>query len=587
MLARRNLEEISNAIGHASALTEEKFLDVGKRLESSVEILGKLTATFEGLFDELNSENVQRATEDLGAAASQVSDLVHAHTGEKDALGRLAKLIAAIENGVSLVHKAVRGAELLGTSSKIAAAHIGEAGGDFISFANEIGRSLKLAQTTLDRFRSELAEVGKHLDAAKASQTVFEAQQTGAIRTVPARLATSVEAIAAHSRQAVAAATVVQEKARQVSQRIGSAVMALQIGDRTRQRIEHAASALGIVDDILRGADTETADDPWRSLDDGQRQALAMLGCRLQSAQLSDAADDFEKEIRQILSSILQLATDARDILRLGNETYGAGERRHGPFLLELKEDVSQAHVLLEGFRAARMDINGVMSAVSKSGASLVGHIDTVRSLEADIRIMGLNATLKCGRLGSQGRPLSVIAQELRVYANHIAAHAGTIMADLEAVVGSAGALSRGDHGAVDIATVAQVMTNSVDRLGAAGRSLADALATLDRDSGTVAMLLDETAQHIRVHEEIGQTLRTAAADLARFAPEPASPSDAATPPACQMLEMMARSYTMEKERIIHERVVPGTSGQAFTPGPPTRQAAPSAVEPAIDDLLF
>ena len=34
---------------------------------------------------------------------------------------------------------------------------------------------------------------------------------------------------------------------------------------------------------------------------------------------------------------------------------------------------------------------------------------------------MGLNTTLKCGRLGDLGRPLSIIAQELRVYANQIA----------------------------------------------------------------------------------------------------------------------------------------------------------------------
>jgi len=55
---------------------------------------------------------------------------------------------------------------------------------------------------------------------------------------------------------------------------------------------------------------------------------------------------------------------------------------------------------------------------------------DRLRELEADIRIMGLNTTLECGRLGVPGRPLSAIAQELRDCGSRTASHAAAALTD-------------------------------------------------------------------------------------------------------------------------------------------------------------
>jgi len=61
MLAHQEIDNIALTIRAASVSMEGRFLDLGKRLESSVAILGTLAETFDRLSQQLQSENVQQA----------------------------------------------------------------------------------------------------------------------------------------------------------------------------------------------------------------------------------------------------------------------------------------------------------------------------------------------------------------------------------------------------------------------------------------------------------------------------------------------------------------------------------------------
>ncbi len=585
MLEPLVIDEIGVAIRSASASTEAKFVKIGQRLESSVEILGKVAATFENLSGELKSENLQRATDDLSRAASQVVAIGRAHNGEQTLLTQLTKLTAAIEGRMSHMSKAVKGVDILAVNAKIVAAGIGDAGADFVSFANDIRRTLKLAETSLAHFSHELAGMAAQLAAATAAQLAFDERQGETVRRIPARLAASIDAIAAHRARAAAAAAIVSERSQDVGRRVGSAVIALQIGDVTRQRTEHVDAALGLLAEIVASAGSaRDRDGDWSALSPGQRESLLALGCRLQSAQLADTVQELDRELHQILSVLKGLAGDAREIRRLSNDAYGAADDRRGGFLGALEEEVRQTHELLEDFGNARIEADRVGVSVGDAAANLASHIATVRSLEADIRIMGLNTTLKSARLANQGLPLRIIAQELRNYANQIAVEAGAIMTDVETIVATARPLSGGAQDG-DAGAVAEIMTDAVARLGIAGASLSDALATLEHDSDVVAGLLDETVAFIAADQEIGTAMRQAASDLTGITPTVPSDADDAGPRA-RMLALIERSYTMARERDIHARIADGataTQPPAIAPA----HAMPAANEAALEDILF
>ena len=122
---------------------------------------------------------------------------------------------------------------------------------------------------------------------------------------------------------------------------------------------------------------------------------------------------------------------------------------------------------------------------------------------------------------GAAGRPVGVIARELRLYARRIAAEAADVMIDLDRVTAIARQLSDGVHdgGAADIAAAADIMGNSLSRLADAGQRLANAWGALGHDGHCAVGLLQETVARTRVEDGIGRVLRRAAAELAAFAP--------------------------------------------------------------------
>jgi hypothetical protein len=508
----------------------------------------------------MTGDNLRAATGELARIATRVAALAAARSSAASSFGQLAALITTIEQRTARMLKSVGGVAMLAMNAKVAVAQIDDKTLELASFAGEITRTLTIAQASLDRFGAEVTSVGRQLRAALASQAALDNRQEAAVRAIPLRLGKSVAAIGERGRQAAATAEAVRQGSLRVGQRIGEAIMALQIADATRQRVEHVDAALGLL--CAPEAPTES------------------IGFfrRLQAAQLRDAADRFDPEIRRILTSLRDLAGGARDILRLGRAAFGATGDRQGSFVGELEEEVGAVDQLLAGFHAARQEADAVAAAVSQATTRLAAHIGTVRSLETDIRIMGLNMSFKCGRLGAAGRPLSIIAQELRRYAKEIAGEAGAVMGDLSRIIAIADALSGGaqDGQAADIAAVGDSMATSLSCLRIAGQTLADALAALERDGSQVVALLDETVARAGEHDDISRVLRQAAADLDSGVADGAAASVEASPAVDALLDEMMRSYTMESERMLLRRHAPWMS-----------DAAPEGVTADLEDVFF
>lgn len=567
------LSRIADMIGAVPAATEKRFLAIGDRLGLSGEMLATLADSFHALSGELAGETLLHSTSDLAAVARRVSTLADGRSTAITALGQLGALIAAIEGRIVRMAKSVSDAGALAINAKIVVAQIGDNKLELASFAAEIGATLRLAQASLAQFAAELAGVRTLVDRAVASQSTLDARQGEAVGAIPLRLKQSVEAIAARGAKAAAAALVVGQGSQRVGARIGEAVMALQIGDVTRQRIEHVAYALNLVIEALPTPDSAPPEGLVRPL---------------QQAQLTDTADRFDQEVRRILLSLQALAADAREILRLGTEAFSSAGGRQGTFLGELASEVADVERLLGGFGAAHREQQNAASCVSEATGRLVAGIGLVRSLEADIRIMGLNMSFKCGRLGATGRPLSVIAQELRLYAKQIAGEASDVRGDLDAILAVADAM-RGDamdgDEAAEIAAVTESLANSLSCLTAVGRTFATSFAGLERDGEAIGHLLGEAVAHTTDNDVVGNILRRAAADLDGIPTGPGDNAESASPEAERLRDLILRSYTTETERTILARAMPRRPGQREEEMP--ADTAPPVPVASVDDFFF
>ena len=128
---------------------------------------------------------------------------------------------------------------------------------------------------------------------------------------------------------------------------------------------------------------------------------------------------------------------------------------------------------------------------------------------------MGLNTTLKCGRIGAAGRPLMVIAQELRLYARQVATGSDFVAKCLEQVMGITCHGGMRHRGASRVGTIADNMARSAGRLQSAGHDLADGLRwRAGTGQHPCRNLLRDAAETAGAHEALGQGLLDAAAAL-------------------------------------------------------------------------
>ncbi|HVJ54441.1 MAG TPA: hypothetical protein VM689_18395 [Aliidongia sp.] len=578
----KSLTDISGSITRAFQSTEEKFLAIGDRLGVSIESLNGITGRCDGVLAQLDSDEIRGATQNLSDAAAHISLLAGSLGDKKTTLDRLGRLNGELASRVGHLTATVKAVDVLAINAKIAASHLSTGAADFAVFTGEIGRLSKLAQASLADFGKELAALTDSVRTAGAVQLDFEKRQAEAVRSVPRRLREHLDSVTAHRNTAAAAAATVGEKSRKVSQRIGEAISALQIADITRQRVEHVEYALEALRRLLRHDQHGDSADHiwWHGLDGDHQHALIGLVCRLQAAQLSNAAKDFDQEVRRVIAALQALARDTRDIVGLARKALGASGDEHGTFLTELEREVSHAHALTNGYTTARAEADRVVQSVSKSVEGLGAHVDMVRSIEADIRLMGLNTTFKCGRLGVEGLPLSIIAQELRTYANSTGEDVEIVMARLQEVVATAASLTeaqRQDGADIDPTGLADGMTEAAGRLGTAGQALGEGLTALERDSDRVAGLLDDTKGSITFHDETRAALIGAAEALNKLGgPEPRGADFAALKE--KMLSLTTTDYTMASERAIH-----GKFGQAV----PAVTPAAQSTEDLLDDILF
>jgi len=551
------LGQVADRLGSLGGLAERHFAVIGGSLERAVGILAALTATFQALLGDLRGSELARSGQDLAAVAARVGMLSGTARADVATLKQLASVAGTIDGRVARMHTVLREVDILAMNARLVAATMGDAGGGFLPFADEIRRSAGAARSGLDMLARELTVARQHLQAAEHAGAAFVAQHAGTMQAITARLAASVASIEVHVSLAGNAASVAATCAEEISGQIAAAIVALQLGDITRQRIEHMQRACHLL---------------------AQDSGPPALGYRLVAAQLLDVADELVCGAARVVGQLRKLAADAGDIASQGNRAYGASSGDSGSFLDELEADTQQAQTLFGHLRIAHAAVNPRIAAVLQAADGLIGHIATIRSVEADIHIMGINTSLKCDRLGVVGRPLSVISQAVRDCGKQTAQHAAAVLEALRHLLADAGTLAAADapQGAGATDSVAERMTAAVRRLGGTAERMGAALMRLAVDGEAVAQLLHTAVAGFEVQADIVAVLREAAATCGAQAGQAADDGNSDA-----VLAHIAAGYTMASERVVHARFAP-------LPGACTvDQPALAIADATFADVLF
>lgn len=574
-LAAANSNEASvRALGLALAKPREQiettFLAVGGRLSEGATMLNRVTKVFEALPAQLQSAELIEAATRLADVGEQAKTIASLFASEQADLGRLVEVVAAAEHPISELRRTVKMMGIVAINARVVAASVVGDSDDFDVFTTDIAQLSESATSTIQAFttayRRLTDEVGKAARQRGQSQNSHADTLNG--------LAVGMElALADLARQRAISVDSTAETgrvSRQIVGRIASAVMALQVGDATRQRIEHVEAGIA---DICALIEPGTLDA------DEAIMARSVVGGLL-VAQLSSAADAFESDVAQAGDALGDLARDAGSIMSQSRAVYGQ-TNSGGSSLATLSEAVRHAALVLRDCEAERSKLEGVATAVLGTVGVLLSHVEAVQEIEANMRLVSLNAAVKCAQLGPRGAALNVIARQLRELTGETVAAAEGAMTGLHEAAGVAqsfGAAANGDT-AGRVGQLEQQASAALVQLQQVDKALAEALGTLNRDGPNVITLLGDAAETFASLAAISETIRDLQLQIVAECPV----DDAVVPSGiiADALAAHRKRYTMDAERRIHEKLFGADLAVVAAAEPATAEAVED------DDIFF
>lgn len=565
---------IAQRLESARQVVESRFLEAGDVLSRAVEGVGALISGLDSMRGNLDADTVTNTTADLARAAESLKSLPDSLGARRERVTELVKFGDRLSGCIEEMRQHLAYLRVFAINIKITSGGIAAAGPEFAIFAQEIYDCIEMGRTQLDAFAGELSGLDHTLRGALVHEQELARDCVALLPAVPDALSASASAIAAHHARIVEVAMSVASLARDVQKKVGSGLAALQIGDITRQRIEHVQAGLQYLD-----ASAEIA-----ALDPEPRARAHAFMHRLLGAQLTATAEDFHREVERIGHNVIGMAADAAELLRLrdlaSGQTEGGAETN---FLRDLEGNVGQALELVGDMTAGEQAAEDVSRSAAVSARDLSERIAGIQNIRADVQMMALNTTLKCSRIGETGKPLGVIAIELRQHAIHLEKSAGLTTSALEGLFAAAEALGQTAQNGEDgkAAAAANVLSDAVARIGKAGDGVETALTAVARQGADVVDMLRRASQRFDFHKQIGSVLDAAADQLLEMAGDGEIPTHDIAAALRPTVDRLGKQYTMAQEREVH---------RAFTEGlAEAVEAEPEVVAEAVDDddLLF
>ncbi len=547
------LKPIREWLAAPRADIERIFLEMGDNLIGCAQLLNDISSAHEGMPAELGGEAFRQVSLRLEAICDQVREMGDSHSGGKTPISQLHAMAAAVALPLRDLSRAAATIEIITTNARIVAADLGGQQGEFAVFTSDMGELGRLVDRVVGEFTRSYERLMASLGVAEQANSAFAARHGETLRRIAGQMGAHLESVEMHRERGAAKAAEHSHLTGQIAMRVGTAVSALQIGDITRQRIEHVEEALDAL--VEHG-----------EIDGGSAsgEKTVAVVCRLQTVQLAETIDDFDRQVTELAETLRRLAEDATVALSDNGQESEALLATSGSALAAMTEELGLIGTLFEDFEHTRTGLESAAGQAAHAMGDMVQRLDAIRDVQQRIRLLSLNTAIRCSQLGERGSALKVVAGFLGELAGQTVSSSGAILDGLEEADELARGLvqeySAGADGKVavlerEIAAVQLELAGVVTRL----RERAETVAC----AGPKAVrLLEEAAANVAGHQGFSGAWSNAGIELEAHAHPLGEPFEMADVDADLIARLRSR-YTMDSERRLHDQLFGASTEEA------------------------
>lgn len=527
---------------------EEKFLAGGEILSQSIKGLETLIASLEKLAGTLSSDIVEVTTAELEAAATRLFALPQSHASRMRDIDTLSTCRKNLAMPITEMRNHLAYMRAFTVNIKIVAGGLGDAGDEFSIFAQDIAECIARGTTELENLEADAVLLQNSLEAAAAQGTLLGRRIGKLLPALPQDLIRSAKAMSAHYRSVAETASRVTELARDIRKRVARILVAQQIGDITRQRIEHIQHGL-----VLAQAGELLREHP-------AKEQISSYIYALEAELLRSTLADFDRETSEINKSMDAMADSARALLQLHEMAFTSGCDGKDGFLHTLGSRIVEALELVETIEKNDLEANATGRDTAEAAGRLTQRVQAIQLLKNDVQYMALNTTLKCCQIGDVGRPLSVVAIELKEHATKLDTAATQFLSELQILVASSEVLSGGQNGDGVAQSESQVAAKALklaaERVHRAGEQTEADITVIADKGDTVLKTLELSAQRLNFQQDITCILSDVADELQELGQITGTCPPEIAQALRQILADLNKDYTMAQERDIQQTFI-------------------------------
>ena len=533
---------INVLLGQITQGIDARFVTVGKTLAQAVEAIDGIVTALRDATSTFQTGEGAAAVSNLTSAArrlSGVGDQMHERAQEMGEIQQASRRLSAY---ISEVQKSLHVLHIFGLNVKIAAS----GAETFVDFANTMSGQLAAGEEEVGALQTKLNGLATSLRSMEHNDRLLASECARVVPHVPDRLEADAASLRRHQAMLAELAEKNAGLARSIQGSVANVLGAIQVGDIARQRLEHVLEGYADMQATLASAGLSTEDEA------AARDHLL----RLLLAQLASSAQEFRTETQALVRSLRNMVPEADRLIALSK---GGGSEDGQVFLRSLEAGIAEASAMIAQLQLADAQAAETLRIIVDTVDDLSGRAAAMRILRLEVQQMAINIGLKCRRVEAIGRPVAVIANEIRASSDALDQTIKQITAESAGL--GAISLRMRQHADAQTEQEGDGLASSLNAIREGALRTEQAMAVSEKMASGLLGALRSTTDELEESLDLGAALERIEELLMLELGdrEPLSLEGRDVQVVHSVMERLARSYTMASERLVHETfLLPG-----------------------------
>jgi methyl-accepting chemotaxis protein len=558
----RGLEGMAAELKVVAATTEDEFLAIGGRLQDFYQRGTEITALASEMMGEVAGEQVTQTMDGIANLLDEMGRYVGNARQEIEASSStLSEILALLEqvagplSGFKKVNKVLR---MLGISTKIESARLGQSAAGFDTLASDVGDLAVQVNDKAGVILKRKDDLARAIEQTLSGVLNAGAQQHDQVLGILDKTRGSLAALSGINARCSSSMAGISAVSEEVSRSIGEVVMSMQTHDIVRQQIEHVDEALTELKGRLASGTAGADEVAWV--------------CELQSAQLRHASQELDGAVQAIIGNLKEVARQQSGLSTETRGMAGIADQTGGSFFSEMQKDITVVTAALLDSSRVNRSLCGAMGTVTDTVGEIASFVGDIEKIGEEIKLIALNAQIKSAYTGEEGAALGVLAEAIQRLSIDAIDHTTVVSRTLHEIITVTQNLNNGACSdssdpsdlEAEVREMVQGLSSLLGVLQSVNETLLRSLTNMDDAVTHLSSDIDRVTSGITVHRKVAQVLEGAVRGLGGVMVEARRIAPTAGQGA--NLDELASRYTMHSERKIHESLLDG--GQVSAPGP-------------------